>query len=223
MESTADGAVSTRLTIDVWADVVCPWCYLGDERLGKAIEQSPYARDIDLRVHTFQLDPDAPAEVAPTLEYGARKYRVSLAEARAMEERVAGQFEADGLPYEMDRPVSNTFDMLRLVHLGAEYGVAREYLRAMQAELFGGNSEVFEHGTLLRVGEGLGIPADEICDVLASDRYGDAVRADHDEAVHLGARGVPFTVLGRRLGIPGVVSIDQYGDAIKHAWEEING
>jgi predicted DsbA family dithiol-disulfide isomerase len=218
MESTA-----TRLTIDVWADVVCPWCYLGEHRLSTAIEASPHARDIELRVHTFQLDPTAPATVTRTLDYLSVKYGVAPAQARAMEDHVAQQAAAEGLPYAADRPVRNTTDMLRLVHLGAEHGVSWEYLRSMQAELFGGNEDAFAHDTLIRVGEGLGIPGDEIRDVLATDRYADAVRADHEAAVRLGARGVPFTVLGMRLGVPGAVSAGQFAAAIDQAWEHVNG
>jgi predicted DsbA family dithiol-disulfide isomerase len=223
MEPTADVAESTRLTIDVWADVLCPWCYVGEQRLSAAIAQSRHADDIKLKIHTFQLDPAASTEVAPTLQYLSNKYGVSTAQARSMEEGMAGQAAAEGLRYEIDRPARNTFDLLRLVQLGAEYGVGWEYLRAMQAEVFGGNCEAFEHSTLLRIGEGLGIPAGEIRDVLATDRYGDAVRADHDAAVAMGARGVPFTVLGERLGIPGAVSTSQYLDAIDQAWGQVHG
>ncbi|MFC3996113.1 DsbA family protein [Nocardiopsis sediminis] len=207
----------------MWADVVCPWCYLGEERLDKAIAASAHAGDIELRIHTFQLDPTAPTTTAPTLDYLANKFGVSPAQARAMEEGVAAKAAAEGLPYTSDRPASNTMDMLRLVHLGAEHGVAWQYLRAMQAEVFGGNADAFEHATLIRLGEELGIPGDEIRDVLATDRYADAVRADHDDALRLGARGVPFTVLGERLGIPGAVSTDQYADAIDQAWEQVHG
>jgi protein-disulfide isomerase len=71
--------------------------------------------------------------------------------------------------------------------------------------------------------ERLGIPAEQIRDVLATDRYADAVRADHNAAVSMGARGVPFTVLGQRLGIPGAVTVDQYTQAINEAWEQTNG
>ncbi len=223
MESTAGVAASTRLMIDVWADVLCPWCYVGEQRLSAAIEQSPHASDIDLKIHTFQLDPTATTQVTPTLGYLSKKYGTSAAQARAMEEGMAKQAAAEGLTYEVDRPARNTFDLLRLVHLGAEYGVAWEYLRAMQAEVFGGNYDAFEPSTLLPIGEGLGIPADEIRDMLATDRYGDAVRADHAAAVSLGARGVPFTVLGERLGIPGAVSVSQYARAINQAWEQVNG
>jgi predicted DsbA family dithiol-disulfide isomerase len=223
MESTADVAASTRLTIDVWADVLCPWCYVGEQRLSTAIEQSSHASDIELKIHTFQLDPTAPTQVTPTLGYLAEKFGASAAQARAMEEGMAKQAAAEGLKYEVDRPARNTFDLLRLVHLGAEYGVAWEYLRAMQAEVFGGNVDAFEPSTVVRIGEGLGIAAEEIRDVLATDRYGDAVRADHDTAVSLGARGVPFTVLGERLGIPGAVSVSQYAQAINQAWQQVNG
>jgi len=223
MESPAGTAASTRLKIDVWADVLCPWCYLGEQRLENAIGQSPHAGDIDVTIHTFQLDPDGPATVIPVLEYLSGKYGLPADQARSLEERMAGLAAAEGLKYEVDRPARNTFDLLRLVHLGAEYGVAWEYLRAMQAEVFGGHDDAFEPGTLVRTGEELGIPADQIREVLATDRYSDAVRADHEAAVRMGARGVPFTVLGERLGIPGAVSTSQYADAINQAWEQVNG
>ena len=223
MESTTHVTASTRLTIDMWADVLCPWCYLGEQRLSAAIEQSAHGGDIDVRIHTFELDPTLPSVVRPTVEYLAAKYGVEAGQARVMEERMAAQAAAEGLKYEVDRPARNTLDMLRLVHLGHEYGVAWDYLRAMQAEVFGGNNDAYEHSTLVRIGEGLGVPADEIRDVLATGRYADAMRADRDAAVRLGARGVPFTVLGGRLGIPGVVGVGQYVDTINEAWEQVHG
>jgi predicted DsbA family dithiol-disulfide isomerase len=222
MESTTV-STSTRLTIDVWADVLCPWCYLGEKRLSEAIAASPHAADIELRIHTFQLDPNAPIAVTPTLDLLSRKYGMSAAQARSLEEGMAKKAASEGLPYVVDRPAGNTLDMLRLVHLGAEHGVAWEYLRVMQAEVFGGNADAFEHATLIRLGEALGIPGDELRDVLAGDRYADAVRADHDLALRLGATGVPFTVLGDRLGIPGAVSASQYAQAIDQAWDQVHG
>lgn len=223
MESTTALESSTRLTVDVWADVLCPWCYLGEHRLVAAIEQSAHAGEIDLRIHTFQLDPHAPTTPGPVLAYVAAKYGQSEAQARSMEQRMAGLAANEGLPYEVDRPVSNTFDMLRLVHLGTAHGVGFEYLRAMQTEVFDGNPDAFADETLIRLGTGLGIPAGEICDTLLGDSYADDVRADHQAAVDLGARGVPFTVLGNRLGIPGAASVDQYQAAIDQTWEQIHG
>ncbi len=218
-----DGATAARMTIDVWADVVCPWCYLGEKRLDDAIARSEHAGEIELRIHSFQLDPEAGPEVRATLESVAAKYDVPLDEARATEERLAADARSEGLRFEVDRPLSSTFDMLRLVHLGGEHGVAWEYMRALQVEVFGGNFHAFKPETLIRVGTELGIPAGEIEDVLATDRYADAVLADSRAAVELGARGVPFTVLGERFGIPGAISAEQYGLAIDEAWGRVNG
>jgi predicted DsbA family dithiol-disulfide isomerase len=220
VDATAQAKEPARLRIDVWADILCPWCYLGEQRLARAIATSPHGGSVDLNVHTFQLDPDAPATVTPTLDYLAKKYGVAPGQARSMEQGMAAQAAAEGLRYEVDRPAANTFDLLRLVHLGTAHAKGWEYLRAMQAEVFAGRKDAFERGTLTRLGGQLGIPAAEIRDVLDSDRYADAVRADHDAAVSLGARGVPFTVLGQRLGIPGAVSTAQYASAIGQAWEQ---
>jgi predicted DsbA family dithiol-disulfide isomerase len=214
---------STRLTVDVWADVLCPWCYLGEHRLQAAIERSGLADRIDVSVHTFELAPHAGAEVVPALEYLAAEKGVSAGRARAMERHMADLAAAEGLPYAIDRPVANSNDMLRLVHLGAEHGRGWAYLRAMQAAVFSGDFRSFEPATLIRLGGELGIPADRIRDVLESDRYAAAVRADRARALELGARGVPFTVLGGRLGIPGAVGTAEYAAAIEQAWEQVNG
>ncbi|WP_427921551.1 DsbA family oxidoreductase [Streptomyces sp. cg40] len=214
---------SPQLVIDVWADVLCPWCYVGEHRLSTAVARSPYADRIEVRMHTWQLDPNVPAQVTWIPEYRVKKFGVTPDQARAMEKDVAGQAAADGLPYVLDRPVRNTLDMLRLVHLGNEHGVGARYMAAMQAELFGGNPDAFGHDTLVRLGGRLGVPAAEIRDVLATDRYRDAVRADHAAAVALGARGVPFTVLGDRFAVPGAAGLRQYTDAVARAWKQING
>lgn len=212
-----------RFTIDVWADVVCPWCYIGEHRLQKAVEESPYANAIELKIHTFQLDATQTKEVRPTVEYLAAKYNVPVEQARAMEQAAADQAKSDGLAYELNRPFSSTFDMLRLVHLGKQHGVGWKYMWAMQAELFGGNPDAFEHNTLIRLGEELGIPGDEIREVLATDRFADDVRKDHNSAIRLGARGVPFTVLANRIGIPGATTTEQYARAIAQVWEDLHG
>jgi predicted DsbA family dithiol-disulfide isomerase len=220
---TKDFDTVQRLTIDVWADVLCPWCYVGEERLSQAIEQSPLADRIDLKVHTFELDASAPKTIMPTLAYLSKKYGVSAAQARSMEETMARKAREVGLKYEVDRPVSNTFDMLRLIHLGSAHGVAWDYLRAMQKEVFGGNRDAFEHDTLIRLGSSLGIPEDEIRDVLSSGRYAEDVRNDHHAGIAQGAAGVPFTVIGGRLAIRGAVNTEDFVSAIQQGWETVNG
>jgi predicted DsbA family dithiol-disulfide isomerase len=213
----------TGLSIDVWSDIVCPFCYLGERRLSQAIARSPHAGRIDLSIHTFQLDPALPASPIATLDYLSAKHGVPAAQARAMESGLARQARSEGLAYEVDRPAANTLDMLRLVQLGNAHGVGWEVMRDLQAEVFSANPDAYAPATLTRVAEKLGIPAEEIREVLDSDKYADVVRADHEQAVRLGVRGVPFTVLGERLGIPGAVEARQFLAAIDQAWEQING
>lgn len=212
----------TRLEIEVWSDVLCPWCYIGDARLEAAIKDSPHADRIDVRIRTFQLDPDFPATPTPVVDYLSAKKGLPVEQAEQMEAQVAELARAEGLAYAPNHPVQNTLDLLRLVHLGNEHGVGWQYMTAMQAALFGGEDGAFAHDALVRLGTGLGIPESEIRDVIATDRYADAVRAEHEEAIALGARGVPFTVLGRRIGIPGAVPTEAYGQAIVQAWEQVD-
>jgi len=221
METTEQAP--TRLSIDVWSDIVCPFCYLGEHRLSQAIARSPHAGRIDLGIRTFQLDPSLPASPIATLDHLSAKHGVPAAQARAMESGLARQAQSEGLAYEVDRPAANTLDMLRLVQLGNAHGAGWEVMRDLQAEVFSANPDAYAPATLARVAEKLGIPAEDIREVLGSDKYADAVRADHEQAVRLGARGVPFTVLGGRLGIPGAVEVHQFLDAIDQAWEQIDG
>jgi predicted DsbA family dithiol-disulfide isomerase len=220
METAAQAP--TRLSIDVWSDIVCPFCYLGEHRLSQAIARSPHAGQIDLSIHTFQLDPTLPASPIATLDHLSAKHGVPAAQARAMESGLARQATSEGLAYEVDRPAANTLDMLRLVQLGKAHGVGWQVMRGLQAEVFSANPDAYAPATLARVAEKLGISVEEIREVLDSDKYTDAVRADHEQAVRLGARGVPFTVLGGRLGIPGAVESDQFLAAIDQAWEQID-
>jgi predicted DsbA family dithiol-disulfide isomerase len=221
METAAQAP--TRLSIDVWSDVVCPFCYLGEHRLSQAIARSPHADRIDLSIRTFQLDPSLPASPVATLDHLSATHGIPAAQARAMENGLARQARSEGLAYKVDRPAANTLDMLRLVQLGNVHGVGWEVMRDLQAEVFSANPDAYAPATLARVAEKLGIPAGDIREVLDSDKYADVVRADHEQAVRLGARGVPFTVLGGRLGIPGAVEVDQFLAAIDQAWEQIDG
>lgn len=219
----ANAETEKRMSIDVWADVVCPWCYIGEERLAKAIEQSPLKDQIDLQVHTFELNPDGSRVVAPVVEYLAKARGIPVEQARMMESQVAGQAIGEGLVYEVDRPAANTLDMLRVVQYGKTEGLGWQALRELQAYLFAGNTDAFDHDAIVAVASQAGLDSARVREVLDSDQFADEVRADHNQVVQMGATGVPFTVLGSRFGIPGAVSVEQYAATIEQAWEEING
>ena len=113
-------------------------------------------------------------------------------------------------------------DAAQMTETVAQHGLV-QVMRDLQAEVFTGNPDAYAPATLARVAEKLGIPVEETREMLDSDKYADAVRADHAQAVRLGARGVPFTVLGGRMAIPGAVTADQFLAVIDQAWEQVDG
>lgn len=211
-----------RLVIDSWVDVLCGWCFLGAKRLERAIARSPRADDIQIALHTFQLHPEAPAGATSTMDYLAQQFGTTAARIAEMETPAAEQLGLEGLPYSLDRPIANTRHVLRLVHLAIHHRVGPAYVRAVQQEIFSGNYGIFDPTTLVSLGVALGIPSVEMREVLQSDRYADAMKADREEAVSLGAKGVPFTLLANRLVFSGSGTVAQYETAIEQAWRHLD-
>jgi predicted DsbA family dithiol-disulfide isomerase len=137
-----------RLRIDLWSDVVCPWCYLGAARLRKAIDASPRADSIDLVLHAYELDPGAPAEAHPNLEYLTVKFGMPAAQVEEMEAGMAARAAAEGLPYTAHRLHAGTFDIHRVLAHAADAGAAEPLMTALQRELFSGGRNVFDHAVL---------------------------------------------------------------------------
>lgn len=209
-----------RLTVDVWSDVTCPWCYIGEKQLATAVERFEHRDAVQLRMHTYELHPEASTTPIRILDYAESNYGMTPAQARASQEAIGVRAEAAGLAFVVDRLAANSFDLLRLVHLGNQHGMGWEYMRAMQTEAFNGNGDAFEPVTLIRLGEALGVPGDEIRDVLATDRYVDEIQTDRARMMAMGATGVPFTLLDNRLGLSGAAGVEKYGEALRRAWND---
>ena len=223
MTTTTTPRTDARLRIDLWSDVVCPWCYLGATRLRKAIAASPRAGSIDLVLHAYELDPRAPAEARPNLEYLTVKFGMPAAQVEEMEAGMAARAAAEGLPYTAHRLHAGTFDIHRLLAHAAEAGAAEPLMTALQRELFSGGRNVFDHAVLADLAVEAGLDRAAAAEVLAGDARADEVRADIVEARRIGVRGVPFAVLAGRLGVSGASEVDGYAQAIERAWDVIDG
>ncbi|WP_214405152.1 DsbA family oxidoreductase [Pseudonocardia lacus] len=222
MTTSTPHRTDARLRIDLWSDVVCPWCYLGATRLRKAIAASPRADSIDLVYHAYELDPTAPAEVHPNLEYLAEKFGMPPAQVEEMEAGMAARAAAEGLPYTAHRPHARTFDLHRLTAFAALSGKSAALMAALQHELFSGGRDVFDHAVLADVAAEVGLDRAAAAEVLAGDAHTDEVRADIAEAHRIGVRGVPFAVLAGRFGVSGASEVDGYAHAIERAWEVVD-
>ncbi|MFL5754740.1 MAG: DsbA family oxidoreductase [Chloroflexota bacterium] len=207
------------MKVEIWSDVVCPWCYIGKRRFERALAAFDGAAEVEVTWRSFQLNPDQPRGARTSHdEYLAAKLGTSVEQVARLNERVVSLAAGEGLAYDFDRyQVINTFDAHRVAHLGKSHGlddaVQERFLKAQLEQ-----GEVLDDvDTLVRLGSEVGIPGDEIREVLAGDAYATDVRADIDEGVSLGLTGVPFFVIDRRYGISGAQPADLFLRALETA------
>lgn len=207
------------MRIDVWSDVVCPWCYIGKRRLETALGEFEHADQVELHWHSFQLDPAHPkGHRLSVYDALAEKYGAGPAQVQAMTQQVTDLAVAEGLRYEFDRAVTvNTFDAHRLGHLAARHGLGGQmHERLLKAHLADGEV-VDDLDTLVRLGTEVGVPEDDARDVLQGTEYADEVDADIREARRYGITGVPFFVLNHAYGVSGAQPADVFLSALQQA------
>jgi predicted DsbA family dithiol-disulfide isomerase len=212
--------------VEIWSDVVCPWCYIGKRRFETALGRFEHRDDVEVVWRSFQLDPTTvsvrtPGEGPDHAELLATKYGMSRAQAEQAIARTTAAAAAEGLDYRLDRALSsNTFDAHRLVHLAAAHGRQGEMEERLMRAYFTEGQPVGDRETLVRLAVETGVDAEEAAAVLAGDAYADDVRADIAEARALGINGVPFFVLDRRYGVSGAQPAEQLLAALQQAWAE---
>ncbi|MGZ4615710.1 MAG: DsbA family oxidoreductase [Actinomycetes bacterium] len=210
------------MKVEIWSDVVCPWCYIGKRRFEAALARFPHAEQIQVEWKSFELDPSAPRRLDGDLaDHLAAKYGVSRAEADGMHARMAGVAAEEGLEFRFDIARSgNTFDAHRLLHLAADRGLQGALKeRLVQAYLTDGEA-IGDPATLSRLAVEVGLPAADVDAVLDGDQYAEQVRADEREARALGITGVPFFVVDRTYGVSGAQPADVLLEVLQKAWTE---
>lgn len=214
----------SELRIDVWSDIACPWCYVGKRRLERALGEFPHAGRVNVVWHAFELDPGAPKERDPSVSHAeriARKYGISVAQARQATERLVEAGKGEGIAFDFVNIRSgNTFDAHRLVRLGLERGVQGGVKERLLRAYFEEGKLVSDSGTLLRLGVEAGLDERAVADLLTSDTYAAEVRADETSARELGIDGVPCFVLDGRFAVTGAQSPQVLLSALHHAWSE---
>jgi len=207
------------MRVDIWSDVVCPWCYVGKARFEQALSDFTHRDEVEVIYHSFELDPDYPKDGRETaVSMLSRKYDIPEAQARAADARVAGLAAAEGLGFDSGRPVGNTFDIHRVIHLGREKGVQQELITAVNKAYFAAAQQVFDRDVIIEVAAGAGLEASAVQEVLDGDAYADAVRQDELEARQLGISGVPFFVFDMALGVSGAQPAETFTSALNQAW-----
>jgi predicted DsbA family dithiol-disulfide isomerase len=211
--------------VEIWSDVVCPWCYIGKRRFETALGGFDGAADVEVVWRSFQLDPAHPKGVHESHAGSlAAKTGRTLGQVAELTANVTALAAAEGLDYHFEKyVVVNTFDAHRLTHLAKASGLGSElHERFLQAQLIEG--EVLDDPeTLVRLSAEVGVSADDARRVLESDAYASDVAADIDEARALGATGVPFFVIDRRFGVSGAQPSDLFLEVLERARDSAVG
>jgi predicted DsbA family dithiol-disulfide isomerase len=210
------------LTVEIWSDVVCPWCYIGKRRFEAALEQFEHAEEVTVMWRSFELDPEAPRQVdGSASERLAAKYGMSVERAEGLHAEMTERAAAEGLDFRFDLARGgNTFDAHRLIHLAATYGHQAAAKERLMRAYFTEGAAISDPETLIALMAEVGVDAGEARDVLVGDRFAEDVREDEQLAGQLGIQGVPFFVIDRRFGVSGAQPPEALVAALERAWGE---
>lgn len=205
------------LEIDLFSDIACPWCYIGEGRLSQALEQRP---DVEVRWfwHPFQLQPGMPREGRPWEEFIAEKFG-DLERGRLMFENVASVGATDGIELRFDLmpKAPNTLDAHRLILFARQHGRAREMAQALFRGYFAEGADINDEETLIGLGRKVGLDAHDLRTFLRSEVGREEVEVSQMEAEKNGINGVPFYIFAERYAISGAQPVELFLQAIDKA------
>ncbi|NEM06803.1 DsbA family protein [Geodermatophilus normandii] len=210
------------MRIEVWSDVVCPWCYIGKRRLETALERFPHRDQAEVVWRSFQLDPSVPeGETHPTLPALAAEYGRPVEDMRAMMRHVEETAAGEGLSYDLANGVSgNTLLAHELTHLAAAHGLQDAMEERLFRAYFEEGRSVFDVDPLAALAVEVGLEEAEVRAALADSRFCPAVLSDIATAQALGATGVPFFVVDRKYGASGAQPAELLLQVLERAWAD---
>ena len=211
-----------KVSVEIWSDVVCPWCYLGKRRFEHALQGFAHAQDVQVVNRSFQLDPNAPRSSGVGLDQLlAAKYGMSPEEARRRNADMVALAAAEGLDYHLDRAQpGNTFDAHRVLHLATGRGLGDAAWERFFRGYFSEGVAIGSPEAVAAMAAEVGLDPGEVDEVLGGTAYADAVRAEAAEARSLGSNGVPFFVVNRRYGVSGAQPAEHLHQVLERAWSD---
>jgi predicted DsbA family dithiol-disulfide isomerase len=204
------------MTVDIWSDIACPFCYIGKRKLEQAIANLGIEDSVEIIWHSFQLDPETkPTPGEPYLTTLMAKKGWSRPQVDQIISNVSNMAQEVGLEFDFDKMISaNTFDGHRLIHLADSFGLQDSCKEALLRAHFLEGKDIANHQTLLTLGVSIGLPATEVTAMLASDRYNTEVQADIQAARENRINGVPFFIINGKYTISGAQSVSVFERAL---------
>ncbi len=210
------------MKVEIWSDVVCPWCYIGKRRFEAALALFEHREDVEVEWKSFELDPAAVS--TPAGGYAERlsaKYGTGVAQAQQMLDSMTAAAAVEGLDFRFDKAAhANTFDAHQVIHLAGLRGVQDAVKERLLLGYFTQGRAVGDREVLASLAAEAGLDPEEVRAALADQRYASDVRADEDEARALGITGVPFFVVDRKYGVSGAQPAQALHEVLQQAWVE---
>ena len=208
------------MEVEIWSDVACPWCYIGKRRFEAALSRFEHGEDVQVTWRSFELDGEAPRErTGDRAEHLAKKYGMTVEQAREAEQRLTDAAAGEGLGFRFDMARSgNTFDAHRLVHLAEEHDLQDAMKERLLRAYFTEGELMSDHDTLVRLAVEVGVDAQQAREMLAGDRFAQEVRDDERTAGELGISAVPTFVVDRRLGTSGAQPPEALLQLLREGW-----
>lgn len=210
------------MKIQMWSDFSCPFCYIGKQHLKKALTACDLIGRAEIVFRSFELDPSAVSlQSGDIYRHLSEKYDMGIMEAKEMTEQIARQAAIAGLSFRFDRLIrTNTFDAHRLLHFAAGSGTADSMSEALFYASFTEGRNISDRRVLVDLSQKVGLNVDEAREVLVSDRYGEAVRADEGLARQLKITSVPFFVFDNKYAVSGAQPVDVFSDVLVKVEQE---
>jgi predicted DsbA family dithiol-disulfide isomerase len=211
------------MKVEIWSDVLCPWCYIGKREFEKALEQYAHKSKVEVIWHSFELDPHAQRDYGlDVYDHLAKKYNLTRERAKEMNKHLVERAVGAGLTYHMDivKP-TNSFDAHRLIQLAKKNGLEWNMVERLSAAYLTEGKHIGDPETLTQLAVEVGLDKEEVTKVLASDEFGYEVRTDEQEASQLGIQGVPYFVIDRKYGISGGQPADVFLEALQNIGKEL--
>lgn len=193
------------MKVEIWSDIMCPFCYIGKRRFEKALDQFEYADEVDVIWRSFQLNPDMKTDPDANInEYLSDAKGWSLQQARQMNQRVTDMAAEEGLEYNMDQAVvANSFDAHRFIQFAKDQNKADEAEEALFRAYFTKGQNIADHATLSAIASEIGLSGDKTREMLDSNQYANQVKHDIEIASSINIQGVPFFLFNRKFAVSG--------------------
>ncbi|MES2141043.1 MAG: DsbA family oxidoreductase [Bacteroidota bacterium] len=215
-------AMENKMKIEIWSDVMCPFCYIGKRKFETALAQFPHKDKVELVWKSFQLAPDLKTQPDKNShEFLAEHKGISVNEAKGMNDYVTQMAKQTGLVYNLDKSVvANSFNAHRFTHFAKQNGKQNEAEELLFRSYFTDGKNIDDYSALIQMGKEIGLDTTALKTALENGTYADEVRADIYEAQQVGVRGVPFFLFDKKSAVSGAQDSKTFLETLEKAYND---